>query len=81
MSRAIVTVMPKAGVLDPQGRAIGQALSTLGFAGIGEVRAGKVFEIELAETDPGRAQAAAEDMARQLLANTVIEGFSIRVAD
>ena len=78
--KAIVTVMLKPGVLDPQGKAIGHALSTLGFAGVGEVRAGKVFEIELAETDPARAREAAEDMARRLLANTVIEGFSVSVA-
>ena len=78
--KAVVTVMLKAGVLDPQGKAIGHALSTLGFAGVGEVRAGKVFEIELAETDPGRAQQLAEEMARKLLANTVIESFSVEVA-
>ena len=80
MTKAVVTVMLKAGVLDPQGKAIGHALSTLGFAGVGEVRAGKVFELELAETDPDKAQALAEDMARKLLANTVIEGFSVVVA-
>ena len=81
MTKAVVTVMLKAGVLDPQGKAIGHALATLGFAGVGEVRAGKVFELELAETDPAKAQALAEDMARKLLANTVIEGFSVVVAD
>jgi phosphoribosylformylglycinamidine synthase len=75
-----VTVMPKTGVLDPQGKAIGHALEGLGFAGIGEVRAGKVIEIELAETDPARAKALAEDMARRLLANTVIESFRVEVA-
>ena len=80
MTKAVVTVMLKAGVLDPQGKAIGHALSTHGFAGVGEVRAGKVFELELAETDPAKAQALAEDMARKLLANTVIEGFSVVVA-
>ena len=79
--RAIVTVMLKPGVLDPQGRAIAAALHGLGFSGVGEVRAGKVFEVELSETDHGRAHAAAEDMARRLLANTVIEGFSVRVED
>jgi phosphoribosylformylglycinamidine synthase len=79
--RAFVTVMLKQGVLDPQGRAIGSALHGLGFSGVGEVRAGRVFEIELAETDQGRAHAAAEEMARRLLANTVIEGFSVRVED
>ena len=79
--RAFVTVMLKPGVLDPQGRAIGSALRNLGFGAVGEVRAGKVFEIELSETDHGRAHAAAEEMARRLLANTVIEGYSVRVED
>jgi phosphoribosylformylglycinamidine synthase len=71
--------MPKAGVLDPQGKAIGHALSSLGFAGIEEVRAGKVIELDLAEADPVQARAAAEAMARRLLANTVIESFSIEI--
>ncbi|MGG5818405.1 phosphoribosylformylglycinamidine synthase subunit PurS [Falsiroseomonas sp. HW251] len=78
--KARVYVMPKAGVLDPQGKAIGHALEGLGFAGIGEVRAGKVIELELSETDPARAKAQAEDMARRLLANTVIESFRVEVA-
>ncbi len=78
--KARVYVMPKAGVLDPQGKAIGHALEGLGFAGVGEVRAGKVIELELAETDPARAKAQAEEMARRLLANTVIESFRVEVA-
>ena len=78
--KAIVTVMLKPGVLDPQGKAIGHALQTLGFAGVGEVRAGKVIELELSEGDPARARATAEDMARKLLANTVIEGFHVEIA-
>jgi phosphoribosylformylglycinamidine synthase len=78
--KAVVTVMLKNGVLDPQGKAIGQALAGLGFSGIGEVRAGKVIELELAETDPAKARAAAEEMARKLLANTVIESFRVEVA-
>jgi phosphoribosylformylglycinamidine synthase len=77
--KAVVTVMLKDGVLDPQGRAIGHALGHLGFKGVGEVRAGKVIEVELAETDRARAQAAAEDMARRLLANTVIEGYRVEI--
>ena len=77
--KAVVTVMLKAGVLDPQGKAIAHALHTLGFSGVGEVRAGKVIELELTETDPGKAQAAAEEMARKLLANTVIESFRVSV--
>jgi phosphoribosylformylglycinamidine synthase len=66
-------------VLDPQGKAIAHALHTLGFSGVGEVRAGKVIELELTETDPAKAQAAAEEMARKLLANTVIESFLVSV--
>ena len=74
-----VTVMPKPGVLDPQGRAIQQALGSLGFAGVQEVRAGKGLLLDLAETDPAAARATAEAMARQLLANTVIESFSVEL--
>lgn len=77
--KARVTVMPKSGVLDPQGKAIGHALAALGFAGVGEVRAGKVIELDLAETDPARAKAEAEEMARKLLANTVIESFRVEL--
>jgi phosphoribosylformylglycinamidine synthase len=77
--KAVVTVMLKEGVLDPQGRAIGHALTNLGFAGVGEVRAGKVIEVMLDETDPSAAHATAEAMARKLLANPVIESFSIEV--
>ena len=75
--KAVVTVMLKDGVLDPQGRAIGHALGNLGFTGVGEVRAGKVIEVELSESDPAKARAAAEDMARRLLANLVIESYRV----
>jgi phosphoribosylformylglycinamidine synthase PurS subunit len=77
--KATVTVMLKSGVLDPQGKAIAHALATMGFAGVEDVRAGKILEIELAETDPVKAKAAAEEMARKLLANTVIESFRVAV--
>ena len=77
--KATVTVMLKPGVLDPQGKAIAHALGTLGFAGVNDVRAGKVIELELAETDPAKARAQAEEMARKLLANTVIEGFKVAI--
>jgi phosphoribosylformylglycinamidine synthase len=77
--KARVTVMLKAGVLDPQGKAIGQALHGLGFANVGEVRAGKVIELELAETDPARAKLQAEEMSRRLLANMVIESFKVDI--
>jgi phosphoribosylformylglycinamidine synthase len=71
--------MPKAGVLDPQGKAIGHALESLGFDGILEVRAGKVIELDMAEADPAKARASAEAMAQKLLANTVIESFQVEV--
>jgi phosphoribosylformylglycinamidine synthase len=78
--KAIVTVMLKDGVLDPQGKAIGHALNNLGFSQVGDVRAGKVIELELSETDPASAKAAAEDMAKKLLANMVIESFKVEIA-
>lgn len=78
--KAIVTVMLKTGVLDPQGKAIGHALHNLGFPQVGEVRMGKIIELELAETDAAKAKLAAEDMARKLLANTVIESFKVEIA-
>ncbi len=77
---ATVTVMLKPGVLDPQGRAIGHALGTMGFEGVGEVRAGKIIELELAASTEAEARTQAEDMARRLLANTVIERFHVEVA-
>lgn len=77
--KAFVTVMLKDGVLDPQGKAIGHALNNLGFGSVGEVRAGKVIELELSETDPEAARRSAEEMGRRLLANTVIERFSVEV--
>ncbi len=81
MTKATVTVMLKDGVLDPQGKAIGHALHTLGFSAVQSVRAGKVIELDLDEADPGRAKQAAEEMARRLLANLVIESYSVRVDD
>ncbi|HZT52658.1 MAG TPA: phosphoribosylformylglycinamidine synthase subunit PurS [Stellaceae bacterium] len=75
--RARVHIMPKPGVLDPQGKAIAHALGSLGFAGVGEVRQGKVIDLDLAETDPARARAAVDEMCRKLLANTVIESYRI----
>jgi phosphoribosylformylglycinamidine synthase PurS subunit len=80
VTKAVVTVMLKNGVLDPQGKAIGHALTGLGFKGVGEVRMGKRIELELAEADPVAAKAAAEEMARKLLANMVIESFTVEIA-
>ena len=71
----------KKGVLDPQGKAVRNALMGLGFAGVGEVRQGKLIEIELAETDRAKARQAVEAMCRKLLANTIIEDFAIEIAE
>ena len=75
--KARVTVTLKSGVLDPQGKAIEQALASLGFSGVAGVRQGKVFDIEIAESDPEKASAALTEMAERLLANTVVEKYSI----
>jgi phosphoribosylformylglycinamidine synthase len=74
-----VRVYPKEGVLDPQGRAIAAALGRLGHAAVRDVRAGKVFFVEVEGDDPKKAEADARKMAEELLANTVIEGFDVRV--
>ncbi len=74
-----VDVMLKDGVLDPQGKAIGHALGHLGFADVGEVRMGKVIELELAETDAVKAVETVRQMAEKLLANLVIEDFKVTV--
>jgi phosphoribosylformylglycinamidine synthase PurS subunit len=74
-----VQVMLRREVLDPQGKAIGNALAALGFGGIAEVRQGKLIELELAETDPARAREQIEAMCKQLLANPVIEDYSIEL--
>ncbi len=78
--KARVTVTLKNGVLDPQGKAIEGALGSLGFAGVGAVRQGKVFDIEIAESDPAKAEVALKAMCEKLLANTVIENYHITVA-
>ncbi len=77
--KARVFVTLKTGVLDPQGKAIGHALEGLGFKDVGEVRQGKLIEIELAETDEARARASVKEMCEKLLANTVIEKYEIEL--
>jgi phosphoribosylformylglycinamidine synthase len=77
--KARILIMPKEGVLDPQGKAVAHALATLGFSGVGEVRQGKLIEIDLAETDILRAQTRLDEMCRKLLANTVIESYRIEI--
>jgi len=74
-----VTVMLKDGVLDPQGKAVGHALETLGFQGMGEVRIGRVVEIDAPSEDASVAAGQGEAMAKALLANQVIEDYSVEV--
>ncbi|MDN5927383.1 MAG: phosphoribosylformylglycinamidine synthase subunit PurS [Hyphomicrobiales bacterium] len=80
MIKARVTVTLKSGVLDPQGKAIEHALGGLGFAGVDQVRQGKVFDLELAVSDKARAEADLKAMCEKLLANTVIEDYVIAIA-
>jgi phosphoribosylformylglycinamidine synthase PurS subunit len=77
--KATVHVTLKPGVLDPQGQAIGHALTGLGFAGVNSVRMGKFMELDLAETDRAKAEAAVKDMCEKLLANTVIESYRVEI--
>lgn len=78
--KARVTIMPKAGVLDPQGEAIRHALGGLGFQGVDGVRQGKVIELDLSATDRAAAEAEVARMCEQLLANTVIESWRVELA-
>jgi phosphoribosylformylglycinamidine synthase len=77
--KARVQIMLKDGVLDPQGEAVRHALGTLGFGGVESVRQGKVIELDLAETDRAKAEAAARAMCEKLLANTVIESYRVEI--
>jgi phosphoribosylformylglycinamidine synthase len=78
--KARVTVTLKNGVLDPQGKAIEHALGGLGFGGVGSVRQGKVFDLELDATDKAKAEADLKAMCDKLLANTVIENYAVEIA-
>jgi phosphoribosylformylglycinamidine synthase len=79
--KAKVHVTLKTGVLDPQGKAIAHALGNLGFTGVGDVRQGKLIEIDIAERDRAKAQAAVKQMCEKLLANTVIENYAIELVE
>ena len=77
--KARIHVTLKNGVLDPQGKAVEHALESLGFGGVDNVRQGKFIELDLTETDPAKAEAKANDMCEKLLANTVIENYSVEI--
>ena len=74
--QARIKITLKHGVLDPQGKAIENALASLGFSGVNEVRQGKYIEVDLAELDEARARAQVEKICKDLLANTVIENYA-----
>ena len=79
--KARVHIYLKHGVLDPQGKAIAHALGNIGFDGVGEVRQGKLIELELSETDRAAAERRVAEMCDRLLANTVIEDYAIELVD
>jgi phosphoribosylformylglycinamidine synthase len=79
--RARVFVTLKPSVFDPQGKTIADALQSLGYAGVADVRQGKYFELDLATTEPGQAKQLAAEVADKVLANPVIESYRVEVGD
>ena len=77
--KARVFVTLKQGVLDPQGKAVANGLASLGYGEVDSVRQGKVFDLEQEETDEEKARARVDEMCRKLLANTVIEDYSVEL--
>ena len=77
--KAKIHITLKHGVLDPQGKAIGNALDSLGFGGVHQVRQGKYLELDLEEKNSEKARDTVDSMCRQLLANTVIENYKIEI--
>ena len=79
--KARIHITLKTGVLDPQGKAIQNALGSLGFSGIGDVRQGKLIEVDLGGRDAAAARVDVDRMCRELLANLVIENYSFELVD
>ncbi|HZA00706.1 MAG TPA: phosphoribosylformylglycinamidine synthase subunit PurS [Hyphomicrobiaceae bacterium] len=77
--KALIKITLKSGVLDPQGKAIQNALSALGFSGVNDVRQGKYIEVDLSALDEATARHQVERMCKELLANTVIENYSYEI--
>jgi len=75
-----VRVMPRPGLLDPQGKAVAHALSDLGYAGVADVRVGKILDVELDAASETEARERGEEMCRKLLANPVTEDYEVTVA-
>ncbi len=78
--KATVLIRPKEGILDPQGEAVGEALRTLGFA-VTRARVGRLVDVDLETDDPAEAETALAAMSRDLLANPMIESFTIELGD
>lgn len=78
--KATVHITLKSGVLDPQGKAINNALHSLGFNEVENVRVGKFIEVEVNEKDKSKAEQKLKSMCDQLLANTVIENYKVEIA-
>jgi len=78
--KARVHITLKKGVLDPQGKAIAHALASLGFSGVGDVRQGKYIELDVESADEAKARAEVTAMCEKLLANTVIENYTVDIA-
>ena len=81
MARVVVDVMLKPEILDPQGQAVQGALGRLGFAGVTSVRQGKQFVIDVDGPADDALRGRADEMATTLLANLVIEDYTVQVAD
>jgi phosphoribosylformylglycinamidine synthase len=79
--KARVHITLKPGVLDPQGKAIENALTNIGFQGVNDVRQGKYIELDLVDSDPAAANSAVKEMCERLLANTVIENYRVEIVD
>ncbi|MDP9121523.1 MAG: phosphoribosylformylglycinamidine synthase subunit PurS [Acidobacteriota bacterium] len=77
--KATITVYPRREILDPQGKAIRDALTRIGFPAVLDVRAGKSFEIELGTEDPETASQQLAEMCRKLLANPVVEDYTVEL--
>ena len=77
--KARIHVTLKSGILDPQGKAIEHALETLGFKNAGNVRMGKYLELDVNEKDKAKAEAEVKSMCEKLLANTVVEKYSVEM--
>jgi phosphoribosylformylglycinamidine synthase subunit PurS len=79
MYSAVVDVMPKEGIADPQGQTIEKALPALGYGGVGEIRVGKRIELQLEAQDPDDARSRVLEMCERLLANPVIESYEVTI--